>query len=95
MNEQGLLFRQLSSKPKDGPPQKNKPLMVSDSEVHDYTEQEMESKDVLRVLWKYLWPDDHPEVKRRVLLSMGLLGAGKLFNVQVSNEHFTICRLLE
>lgn len=51
-----------------------------------YLEQEMNTNDIVRVLSKYLWPADHPEVKRRVLLSLGLLGVGKLLNVQVSGK---------
>lgn len=53
-------------------------------DVHqEYLEKEMSTKDVAKVLSKYLWPVDHPEVKTRVLLSLGLLGVGKLLNVQV------------
>mmetsp|Transcript_31350 Transcript_31350/g.121081 ORF Transcript_31350/g.121081 Transcript_31350/m.121081 type:complete len:634 (-) Transcript_31350:2486-4387(-) len=38
---------------------------------------------VLRNLGKYLWPEDNPQVKRRVVLSMGLLLSSKAMNVSV------------
>ncbi|KAJ8901134.1 hypothetical protein NDN08_004994 [Rhodosorus marinus] len=38
---------------------------------------------VLRNLGKYLWPEDNPQVKRRVVLSMGLLLGSKAMNVSV------------
>lgn len=86
---QGLLLRHLSSAPKVPPKDRNEVQPNLQEDVHSYVEQEMESKDVFRVLGRYLWPDDHPEVKKRVLISLALLGAGKLLNVQVCDQKVT------
>ncbi|GMH35300.1 hypothetical protein BSKO_03168 [Bryopsis sp. KO-2023] len=46
-------------------------------------EEEMKTTEVLKTLFTHLWPEGNPDVKKRVLLSLGLLGTGKLLNVQV------------
>ncbi|CAM6119974.1 unnamed protein product [Calypogeia fissa] len=38
---------------------------------------------ILRTLSSYLWPDDNPEFRRRVLIALGLLVGSKVLNVQV------------
>ena len=39
--------------------------------------------DMLRAMVEYIWPKDNPEVKRRVLLALGLLVGAKLLNISV------------
>lgn len=46
--------------------------------------EEMPTSEIFRTLGRYLWPKEHPELKRRVVASLGLLIMGKLLNVQVS-----------
>ena len=49
----------------------------------DEDRQQMSTQAVLRKLGSYLWPKDHPELKRRVVGSVFLLISGKLLNIQV------------
>lgn len=38
---------------------------------------------MIKKLWKYVWPEDRPHIRRRVTLAVGLLVASKLLNVVV------------
>lgn len=51
----------------------------------DKTRQEQRQADwaIIKEMSHYLWPKDNPSVKTRVVLSLSLLVAGKLLNVQV------------
>lgn len=43
----------------------------------------MRGRDMLRAMVEYIWPKDNPEVKRRVLLALGLLVGAKVLNISV------------
>lgn len=38
---------------------------------------------MVKKLWKYVWPEDRPHIRRRVSIAVGLLIASKLLNVVV------------
>lgn len=38
---------------------------------------------MIKKLWKYVWPEDRPQIRRRVTLAVGLLVASKFLNVGV------------
>jgi ATP-binding cassette, subfamily B, heavy metal transporter len=42
-----------------------------------------EQSRVMRALWPYMWPQDRPDLKRTVLLSLGLIVIAKLVTVSV------------
>jgi hypothetical protein len=44
---------------------------------------EVTAKDMLKAMGAYIWPKDDEATKRRVLISLGLLGGGKVLNVCV------------
>ncbi|KAK2587478.1 hypothetical protein KPH14_003182 [Odynerus spinipes] len=41
------------------------------------------SSDMLKAMLKYIWPEDDPEIKRRVKIALGLLIGSKILNVTV------------
>ncbi|XP_076818957.1 iron-sulfur clusters transporter ABCB7, mitochondrial-like [Clavelina lepadiformis] len=43
----------------------------------------VDSKKLFKFMLSYVWPDKNPSVKRRVVVSLGLLVGAKLLNVQV------------
>ena len=43
----------------------------------------MKGRDMLRAMVEYVWPKDNPQVRRRVLLALGLLVGAKLLNISV------------
>ena len=45
------------------------------TEISDYK--------IIKKLYSYIWPHDRPHIKRRVVLSMGLLAGSKLANIQI------------
>lgn len=44
---------------------------------------EVTSTDMIRAMMAYVWPKDDQAVRKRVLLSLGLLAGGKILNVSV------------
>jgi len=38
---------------------------------------------MIKKLWKYVWPQDRPQIRKRVTLAVGLLVASKLLSVSV------------
>ena len=56
----------------------------------DADRQQMSTDAVLRKLGSYLWPKDHPELKRRVIASLFLLISGKILNIQVQPWPLTL-----
>lgn len=51
-------------------------------------DKEMSTRDILGKLATYLWPRNHPDLKLRVVGSVGLLIGGKILNVQVIRSFF-------
>lgn len=43
---------------------------------------EVPNKKILRMMMRYVWPKDRPDIKRRVVFSLGLLLAGKVISIQ-------------
>lgn len=44
---------------------------------------EVTSADMVRAMMEYVWPRDDQEIRKRVMISLGLLAGGKILNVSV------------
>ena len=49
---------------------------------------------MIKKLWKYVWPEDRPHIRRRVTIAVGLLVSSKLLNVVVPFIFGTLVDLL-
>ncbi|CAD7698438.1 unnamed protein product [Ostreobium quekettii] len=77
---------QLLSRPFSGSSEPDKATQLPTQKskaVHETGGEQMSNTEIVRVLARYLWPEDRPEFRRRIVGAFALLVAGKLLNVQV------------